>query len=86
MAKMHEECDLVTEKVRSYKTKNAARMLESKNYQPGDPRKLNNFIFEQHDKLQLKKRSEDPQIPERAFEMTIDHTEFHKAMKRATQD
>ena len=47
---------------------------------------LNNFIFEQHDKLMLVKRSEDPQIPEGAFEMIVDHQEFIKAKKKADQD
>ena len=80
---MNEECDRIQDKVRQYKTKKAAKMLESRNVVKGDVRKLNNFIFEQHDKLQLAKRSEDPQIPERAFEMTIDHQAFKKAMKHA---
>ena len=59
--------------MRKYKTRRAAKFTESRNVTKGDVRKLNNFIFEQHDKLQLAKRSEDPEIPERAFEMTIDH-------------
>ena len=34
----------------------------------------------------LVKRSEDPQIPEGAFEMIVDHQEFIKAKKKADQD
>ena len=47
--------------------------MENKTLVSGDVRQLNSFIFGQHDRLRLKKRSEDPQIPERAFEMTIDN-------------
>ena len=73
MADIRERCDVILQEVRKYKTKNTAKRLERLKSQPGNVKQLNNFIFEQHEKLNLKKRSDDPQIPERALEITIDN-------------
>jgi len=43
---MNEMCDKIRDKVRLFKTKRAARMLESRFLERGDVRKLNSFIFE----------------------------------------
>ena len=67
-------------------TTNDEQPILNKINQLGDTKQLNSYIFEQHDKLRLKKRSEDPQIPERAFEMTVDNQEFQKVKKKADQD
>ena len=64
-------------------TSNLGQTIALGKHNPLDVKQLNSYIFDQHDKLRLKKRSEDPQIPERAFEMTIDNQEFLKVKKRA---
>ena len=83
MQKIRASCDQIRDQVRVYKAKNAMRFVGDKNRERGDVKQLNSFIFYQHDKLRLAKRSEDPNIPSRAFEMTIDNQEFKKAQKRA---
>ena len=47
---------------------------------------VNAYIYNYHDKLRLKKRSDDPHIPENAFKLTIDSNEFEKYRLMAGKD
>ena len=60
--------------------------MQSKTRQLGNVKLLNSFIYDQHEKLNLKRRSEDPYISENAFKMAIDDTQFQAARKRFGQD
>ena len=87
MERHRDQAAKILETVRKYKTKNATKMLEMRKSEAGNTKaqvkKLNSFIFDQHDRLRLKKRCDDPNISDRAFEMTVDLTEFDNVKKKA---
>ena len=62
-AEIQRACEMITDKVRVMKTAKAVEMQKRRVTERGDIEGLNEFIYGAHDKLRLKKRSEDPNIP-----------------------
>ena len=76
MIEIDEACNEIKEKVRKLQTQKAMEKIEEKKLGTGEVKTLNKFIYRQHDKLRLNKRSDDPLIAENAFEMTIAKEEY----------